>query len=668
VGDRARSKRISFAAVLFVSIVVLVGTMMLLSRSSASRAAPLPDNFAPVSYILDDFDDAQAPNDFFGDQGRWESGGAVVTDTFTCAVRRGSNGYALQLDYDVSTPSSKGGYWEHFTYYYPNPDNPIYDLSEYDEFHLWVKGDEGVGYTTRFYVEFVEDQKWNDSDKAIVEVTDIISDWQKVTVDLRTLTNVNWTQMRQVAIRFDNGHVTRNQGRLYFDDLHFVDLDGGYATDDQFLELVSRRAFKYFQDSIHPTTGLIKDRASNREASSIASVGFGLTAMGIGAERGWISRTMATSQVRSTLQTLSTCVQGPAITGTCGYKGFFYHLLDMETGQRLPSSELSSVDTALLMAGVLFAGEYFDDPADPVEADIRALADGIYRRVEWDWMLDLATNQFYMEWKPENPGDGFAGHWDHYTDETILICLLAIGSPTHSVPSDVFYAWERERGCYDDYCLIQTYWGSLFTYFFAHCWFDLRCLTDYHPITPTNWWNNSTAAALANRQFCIDNSITYSTYSANSWGLTACFGPGGYNGGQSKSYGARPLKDPPPNHDGTIAPYGAGSCIVFNPALSLSVLKNYYENYPKLWGVYGFRDAYNLVGTTTPCNPADDWYAHEYVGIDAGPMLLMIENYRSKFVWKTFMFNSYAQKAKTAVFYYDCPIYLPTIMKGSEPL
>jgi len=217
--ERTRSKGISITVVLFVSIAVLVETMMLLSRSSASRAATLPNGLSTVSYILDDFDDAQAPNDFFGYQGRWESPGAVVTDTFTCAVRHGNNGCALQLDYDVSTAGSKGGYWEHFTYYYADPGNPIYDLSEYDEFHLWVKGDGGEGFTTQFYVEFVEDQKWSESEKAIVTVAGITSDWQEVTVDLRTLAHVDWTQMRQVAIRLDNGHVTRIQGRLYIHEL-----------------------------------------------------------------------------------------------------------------------------------------------------------------------------------------------------------------------------------------------------------------------------------------------------------------------------------------------------------------------------------------------------------------------------------------------------------------
>jgi len=610
--------------------------------------------------ILDDFDDGQSPNDFFGSQDVWTHEGGIVTATFDSTVYHGGNGYSWRLDYDLSSSTtSASGWWEQLGYSYLDPDHPTYDISKFEEFRFWIKG--SSTYTDKFYIEFVEWPPWK---AKRIEIAGITNEWQEKTVNLSSLSELDLTQIMQVAVVLKNTHVTQKIGTLYFDDLYFVDFDEGYTTDDEFLELISRRTFKYFLDMSHPETGLIRDTASNREVCSIAGVGFGLTALGIGAERGWISREEAASRTSKILSTLYNGVQGSGTTGCIGYKGFFYHMLDISTSVRDGTSELSSIDTALLLAGVLFVKEYFND-ANSIEGEIRELADNIYNRVDWDWMLDKDKNQFYMEWKPEN-GGGFANHWNYYTDEAILISLLAIGSG--KVDPGVFYKWKREKGTYNCYTLYQSWWGSLFTHFFAHCWIKFKELGyDNHPTTPINWWENSILAAKANRQFCVNNSDTYKTYGANSWGLSACFGPMGYNGDQSKSYGAGPLAEPPPNHDGTIPPYGAGSSIVFfssEPIQNESVqaLKNYYENYPKLWGLYGFRDAYNL-GTTT--ESVDDWYAHEYVGIDQGPMLIMIENYRSGLVWKYFMQNEWVKDALNKIFPNQYVYYIKGKVKDS---
>ena len=198
----------------------------------------------------------------------------------------------------------------------------------------------------------------------------------------------------------------------------------------------------------------------------------------------------------------------------------------------------------------------------------------------------------------------------------------------------------------------QTWWGSLFTYFFAQCWIPGNQLGFDRGSPPVNWWQNSRAAALTDRQFCIDNSNQYKTYSDSSWGLTACFGPTGYNGGYSKSYGAPPLADPPANSDGTVSPYGAGSCLPFfseDPSHNeaMAALRNFYNNYPKLWGIYGLKDAFNL---GTESDTTDDWYTDDYVGIDSGPLLIMIENYRSNLVWKYFSRNAQIKSALKQVF------------------
>ena len=656
-------------------IIVFLTSAMSFSVSASNSSADVLNSLSEVdtnehivvssvNYILDDFDDGEPPNDFFGSQGVWMHRG-IVTANFDNTTYYGNNGSSLKLTYNVSSGGSSGGYWEQFTYDITDPNNPIYDMSDFDELRFKVKGDNSTGYTDRIYIEFIEDQKWDEKEK--YPVNGITDEWQEIRVNLSSMTKVNWTRMRQVAIVLDNSHITRTTGTLYFDDLLFVDYDVNITTDDQFLDLISKRTFKYFWENANPTTGLVRDKASTHARSSVAAVGFELTAIGIGESRGWISRTEAASMTKKILQTLYNGKQGNESCGTMGYKGFYYHLLNSTTGERdyrvdqknnIHGSELSSVDTALLLAGVLFAGEYFNG-TDSTEIEIQNLSENIYRRVEWDWMLNPSNQLFYMAWKPENetdsshtipaPGGGnfSESQWNYYTDEIILINLLAIGAPTHPVNANTFYKWNRTRDNYGNYSFYKTWWGSLFTYFFANCWFDLKNKTDSHPTTPVNWWENSRKAALANRQFCRDNNASYPTYGPNSWGITACEGPSGYNGGNAKSYGAPPTGDTSGHwHDGTIPPYGAGSTIVFfssDPSQNEAVhaLKNYYYNYPKLWGLYGFRDAYNLNTSI----PDDDWYAHEYVGIDQGALLLAIENYRSGLVWNTFMRNGYVRQA-----------------------
>lgn len=616
---------------LYFSVIFMLNSKTLYAQSQFIQ-------FEKGSCIFDDFDFNihENQNDFFADRGIWNNDSAVISYSFDIISGRNC---ALRLDYDVSKNTAACGWWEQFAYNYSEPSNPIYDISAFEEFHFSYKG--GDIYTSEFIIEFVEAISWERKRFTISNVSD---SWQEKVINIKdSLGGLDLSSMRQIAIVLDCDSITQDTGTLYFDNFYFVDKDESFS-----LELVSKKAFKFFWENSHPTSGLIRDKASNRYVSSIASIGFGLTALGIGAERAWVSRDEAANITRKILYTLYNTPQGPDISGCAGYNGFFYHLLNIATAERDGTSELSSTDTAILLAGILFVREYFDH-SNTTEDSIRALADSIYNRVDWNWMLDTTRNQFRMAWIPET--DSFDNWWNYYTDETILVCLLAIASG--QVDSSVFYAWEREEGTYNDSTFIQTWWGSLFTYIFAECWINFQEVgTDSHPTTPVNWWENTRKAVLANRQFCIDSSTVYPTYSDSSWGLTACLGFNGYNGGISKSYGACPLGEPPTNHDGTVPPYGAGSSIIFFSSNSdnneaVKALRNYYNNFPRLWGLYGFKDSYNI-GTSS--DSTDDWYADDFIGIDAGPTLLMIENYQDSLVWKYFMKNDKIEEALKKIF------------------
>ncbi|CAM2824435.1 glucoamylase family protein [Paenibacillus sediminis] len=383
-------------------------------------------------------------------------------------------------------------------------------------------------------------------------------------------------------------------------------------TDEALLDLESKLSFEFFwkeanSDPNSPGYGLIRDRAPGLpNMASIASVGYGLTALAIGAERGWVTRQEAYDRALGTMHTLLHHAEQQ--------HGFFFHFLDMNTAKQYGGCEVSVIDTAICICGVLMAGEYFG-------GEVRTQAQAIYERVEWDWYRNPETNQFYMGYNAEK-GEHF-GTWDHYAEQ-FMMYFLGAASKTHPVPADMFDDFVRYVGYYGGHGpIIHSTGGALFVYQFSHAWFDLRGKVDKYGV---DWFENSVQASLANRQFCIDHADRSKTFGPNSWGLTACDGPRGYHGG----YGADPNTTKRDYVDGTIPPCGAAGSIVFTPKESIAALQNYYTNYPKLWGKYGFQDAYNL--DETP-----EWYAEDVIGIDKGITLLMIENYRTGFVWRHFM-------------------------------
>lgn len=394
-------------------------------------------------------------------------------------------------------------------------------------------------------------------------------------------------------------------------------------TDDEFLNLIEKKAFEFFRDHQDPNTGLFADTSGGGDAS-IASTGIGFAALCIGAERGWIDKDEARKRAIMTLDTFlpRTLEEGPIAEGRFG---FFYHFLSKHTAKRAGKSEISTVDTAILVCGALTAGEYFG-------GEVKQKAEEIYKRVEWEKFLSLEKgpwfNNFSMGWSPER---GFLdSYWDFYTDESILISLLAIGSPTHPVDPEVFYTWARHSASYETgKPFIFTWHGALFSYQYAHLWFDLRNTVDRQGI---DWFENTTNATLANRQFCIDNADKFKGYGPNSWGITSMARPGGY----IMHFGAPPTGSGEPQYDGTISPTGPAGSIIFTPYLSTSALKYMYMTHPRLWGQYGLKDSFNL---------DLNWYAPTYYGIGVGMILVPVENFRTGFVWKNFMKNEYVQNS-----------------------
>jgi hypothetical protein len=371
-----------------------------------------------------------------------------------------------------------------------------------------------------------------------------------------------------------------------------------------FLDLVEERSFRYFVECVNPANGLVLDKSSNSTPpdlkyapASIAAVGFGLAALAAGAERGWIGKDAAQEQVKTTLKFFSEKMESE--------RGFFYHFVDMKTGKRVWDCELSSIDTALFLAGALTAAQYFESP------EIRDLAKKLYERVDWRWMAN-GSLFLSMGWTPEKH---FLPHvWSDYSESAIMY-ILAMGSPTFPLTAESWAAIKRTRGKYKGHELILS--PPLFTHQFAHAFIDFRDKRDAF----ADYFENSVQASLANRQFCIDSAESFNTYGKNSWGLTASIGPDGY-----KAYGAPPG---PALHDGTVAPSAAASSIVFTPEHSLAAMKYWYSKYrDKMWGRYGFADSFNL---------DRNFFAPDAYGINQGSTVLMIENYRSGLIWKLFM-------------------------------
>jgi hypothetical protein len=422
----------------------------------------------------------------------------------------------------------------------------------------------------------------------------------------------------------------------------------GPADDRALLDDVEHRSFGYFWDLADPQTLLIPDRAPTPSFSSIAAVGFGLTAYGIGAERGYVPRARAAERTLATLRSLLAMKQGPEPRGVSGYKGFFYHFLDMRTGERFKTVELSTIDTSLLMAGVLFAQSYFDRD-DATESAIRSTAEELYERVDWPW--EQARNPaISMGWTPE---EGFHTYDWHGYNEAMIVIILALGSPAHPVAASAWGEYTKTDRWGTFYGQDHILFAPLFGHQYSHVWIDFRGIRDEvmrsHGI---DYFESSRRATIAQHAYAVDNPNGYRDYGDHIWGLSACDGPMDATitiDGRSRtfhSYTARGATAGDIRDDGTITPTAAASSIVFTPELSIPAMREMSRRYgSRLYGKYGFLDAFNPTLRTSQgvasghVDPAQGWFDIDYLGIDQGPIVAMIENYRSELVWKTLRKN-----------------------------
>ncbi|MEX2157654.1 MAG: glucoamylase family protein [Gemmatimonadales bacterium] len=417
-----------------------------------------------------------------------------------------------------------------------------------------------------------------------------------------------------------------------------------------FLDTLQRRTFDWFWNLTPPGNGLTPDRWPTPSFSSIAAVGFALTAYPIGVERNWITRAQAADRTLATLRFFWTAPQDSAGPNTTGYRGFFYHFLDMGTGHRFQTVELSTIDTSLLLAGILFAQGYFDR-ADSAEAEIRRLADSIYFRMDWPWAM-ARPPAISMGWHPET---GFINaDWIGY-NEAMILNILALASPTHPVDSTTWTAWVSgyDWGTFYGQDFVQ--FAPLFGHAYSHVWIDFRGIQDgYMRGRGIDYFENSRRATLSQRAYAVANPGAWRGYTADVWGLTACDGPANKTftiDGRSRefhSYWARGAALGDIRDDGTICPTAVGGAVPFAPEVTIPALLAMRRTYgDKLFQQYGFLDAFNPTFTaadsqqTGTVDPVLGWFDVDYLGIDQGPILAMIENYRTGMVWRVMRANSH---------------------------
>ena len=413
-----------------------------------------------------------------------------------------------------------------------------------------------------------------------------------------------------------------------------------------FYEDIEQRTFRWFWDNANRRNGLVPDRSPTRTFASIAAIGFALPAYAIGIERGWCSRSEARDLTLTTLRFFWNAPQGPQPTGTTGNAGFFYHFLDLDTGLRFRTTELSSVDTTILLMGALFTGAYFDRD-QPDEREIRRLANALYLRADWNFFRGDGRAAISMGW---HPGQGLLpANWVGF-NEGMFVNVLALGSPTHPAPADL---WQQWTGDYRPFWRGQgptrrVAFAPLFGHQYSHIFIDFRGILDaVMRRAGFDYFENSRRETYANRAYCIADPMGWRGYSDRLWGLTACDGPGSfelpYRGTKRTFFGyaARgPISEPDGRDDGTIAPTAALGSLPFAPEIVIPCA-DALRRQPLLFDRYGFKDSFNPSFTyagvkveSGSVDPQHGWVDSDYLGIDQGPILLQAANYRDEFVWR----------------------------------
>lgn len=588
-----------------IALVLLAGSVLL--TVTGSRAENL---------VVENFDARGGPNKLNGISDTWAQNGGSISAAYAkneqtdANIQKTLNGYALKLKFNVDGDKKEAGWWTGLR---------NADYAKYGVLSFWIRGELGGENCT----VGIKDSSWYETKLPIGRYLKrgVTKEWAHVSIPLKDFVDVrNWTALDNLSFTFNFEQGAPFTGTIYVDNIELrtegepvqvrlappgaVPLlekpDLANMDNGQLLDLVEKRAFLYFWNEANPKNGLIKDLSNafkddNYPVASIASVGFGLGAICVADKRGWIPRQQAYDRILTTLKFFKDEVYHN--------HGFFYHYLDMKTGDRKNNCEVSSIDTALLIAGVLLAGQYFEG------TEIERLAKQIYDRVDWGWLMN-DEGFMSMGWSPEH---GVIPHcWNSY-NEMMILYLLAIGSSTHPINPSVWSRWARPKINYDKYTFVGI--PPLFAHQYSHVWVNFRNKKDAF----MDYFENSVIATLANRAWCIENSATFRGFGPDCWGLTASDGPKGYG-----VYGA-----PDGYCDGTIAPTAAISSIVFTPKNSIKAVRHMYAVYgEKIWGKYGFTDAFN---------PSQNWYSEKNIGIDQGPIVLMIENYRTGMIWKYFM-------------------------------
>jgi hypothetical protein len=398
------------------------------------------------------------------------------------------------------------------------------------------------------------------------------------------------------------------------------------------LEALQREAFTYFLHEVNLSNGLVRDKTQEGSLASIAVIGLALSAYPVGVERGWMTRSEASDRTLKALRFFLSSSQGTAVDAT-GYKGFYYHFLDMQTGKRCSGCELSTVDTAFLLAGMLTAAAYFTtEVAD--EHEIRTLADELYRRVDWRWAQDGGSTVTHG-WKPES---GFLPHrWQGY-DEALFLYLLGLSSPTYPLPQESYAAWlstYRWRKA-EDIELLDS--GPLFTHQISHLWVDFRGIQDQAMRERnSDYFENSRRATRVQQRYAIRNPGQFAGYGENCWGISASDGPGWVTRtikGRKRrffDYEARGVPDGP--DDGTLAPYTVAVSLPFAPEIVVPTVQHFAELALPVTSPYGSLVAFNPT-FTTKADGFPYWVTPWHYGINLGPIVLMLENVRSELIWR----------------------------------
>ncbi len=379
--------------------------------------------------------------------------------------------------------------------------------------------------------------------------------------------------------------------------------------DDQFLEELEHANFLFFWEQANPQTGLVRDRfnfqvPTSNAVASIAATGFGLTALCVGHKRGYVSLADARGRALTTLRSLWKKLPT--------HRGFYFHWADINTGERVWDAEASSIDTAMLLCGVLTCRQYFRN------SEISELATLIFNRVNWSWLSE-DTALLPHGWTPDT---GFLPYrWDYYS-ELMMMYLLGLGSASYPLNVSAWNAWQRTTFDYQGLRYIGSF-APLFVHQYSQAWFDFRGKRDQH----ADYFQNSVIAIEAHRRFCIELSKQFPDYSEDLWGITASDSQKGY-----VVWGGPPLTGP---IDGTVVPSAAGGSLPFLPQPAMRVLRTIKDRYPKAWSRYGFVNAFN---------PLRNWYDSDVIGIDTGITMTMAENARTAFVWETFMKNPEAKR------------------------